>query len=148
LVAADLFRQLTVHAYTGLDVDYGEHDEPVLVCLRADGTRLGVTALSTGTRDQLYLALRLASIQHLAAHKEPMPLILDDILVHFDDERARAALLTLANFAATTQVLFFTHHRRLCELARDALPAERVRIHDLPTSVVLQTVPNLTVSQY
>ena len=37
-----------------------------------------VTGLSDGTRDQLYLALRLASLEHYAAHGEPMPLILDD----------------------------------------------------------------------
>jgi len=131
--AGDIFQRLTLRAYAGLDVDYGDHDEPVLVCVRADDKRLTVGALSTGTRDQLYLALRLASIQHLAAHKEPMPLILDDILVHFDDERARAALVALSDFAATTQVLFFTHHQRLLELAADSLPSSRVRVHRLPT---------------
>ena len=51
-----------------------------------------------------------------------MPLVLDDVLIHFDDGRARAALRVLGEFAATTQVLFFTHHERLVELAREALP--------------------------
>jgi uncharacterized protein YhaN len=60
-----------------------------------------------------------------------MPLVLDDILIHFDDERATAALSVLADFAATTQVLLFTHHRRLCELA-EALPEGTVRVHRLP----------------
>ncbi len=50
-----------------------------------------VRGLSDGTRDQLYLALRLASLEHHARTGEPMPLILDDILIHFDDDRARAA---------------------------------------------------------
>jgi uncharacterized protein YhaN len=131
--AGEIFQRLTLNAYAGLDVDFGDHDEPVLVCVRADDKRLTVAALSTGTRDQLYLALRLASIAHLAAHKEPMPLILDDILVHFDDERARAALVALADFAATTQVLFFTHHQRLLDLATESLPSSRVRVHRLPT---------------
>jgi len=133
-VAAELFTRLTLGTYQGLDVDYGERDEPVLVCVRHDGARLHVPALSTGTRDQLYLALRLASIQHLSSQRELLPLVLDDVLVHFDDERARAALVTLADFSAVTQVLFFTHHERLCELARAALPAERVRIHRLPSA--------------
>jgi len=131
-VAAEMFQRLTLGAYSGLDVEYGADDEPVLVCVRADDKHVSVPALSTGTRDQLYLALRLASIEHLSAHKEPMPLILDDILVHFDDERARAALSLLADFAATTQVLFFTHHRRLCELATGAIAPERVRVQQLP----------------
>jgi uncharacterized protein YhaN len=139
-VAAELFTRLTLGAYQGLDVDYGERDEPVLVCVRPDQSPLRVPALSTGTRDQLYLALRLASIQHLSTQRELMPLILDDILVHFDDDRARAALIALADFSAVTQVLFFTHHERLCELAQKALPADRVRIHRLPVAPALRSV--------
>ncbi|WP_437794699.1 AAA family ATPase [Sorangium sp. So ce693] len=90
-----------------------------------------VTGLSDGTRDQLYLALRLASLEHHARTGEPMPLILDDILIHFDDDRARAALAVLGELAGTTQVLFFTHHARLCELAREAVPADVLREHRL-----------------
>jgi uncharacterized protein YhaN len=137
-VAAELFAQITLGMYIRLDVDSGERDEPVLVCVRHDQARLTVPALSTGTRDQLYLALRLASIQHLSTQRELMPLVLDDILVHFDDDRARAALIALADFSAVTQVLFFTHHERLCELARVALPPERVRIHRLPSVRVVR----------
>jgi uncharacterized protein YhaN len=129
--AGELFAQLTLSAFTGLDVDYAANDEPVLSCVRSNGARIGVDGLSTGTRDQLYLALRLASIQHLATKQELMPFVLDDILVHFDDDRARAALSVLGTFARTTQVLFFTHHRRLCELAAEALPVGRVRVHHL-----------------
>ncbi|HEX4354912.1 MAG TPA: hypothetical protein VHZ95_18400, partial [Polyangiales bacterium] len=129
-VAGALFERLTLSAFSGLDVDYTASDEPVLTCVREDGSRLGVEGLSTGTRDQLYLALRLASLEHLASRQELMPLVLDDILIHFDDDRARAALDVLADFASTTQVLLFTHHRRLCELASAAL-ADRVRIHRL-----------------
>ncbi|WP_437732182.1 AAA family ATPase [Sorangium sp. So ce1335] len=90
-----------------------------------------VSGLSDGTRDQLYLALRLASLEHHARTAEPMPLILDDLLIHFDDDRARAALAVLGELTATTQVLFFTHHARLCELAREAVPADVLREHRL-----------------
>jgi uncharacterized protein YhaN len=90
-----------------------------------------VKGLSDGTRDQLYLALRLASLEHHAKRGEPMPLVLDDILIHFDDDRARAALAALGEMAASTQVLFFTHHARLLELAREAVPAEALREHRL-----------------
>jgi uncharacterized protein YhaN len=130
-VAGDLFARLTLAAYTGLDVDYGADDEPILTCVRNDDSRVTVAGLSAGTRDQLYLALRLASIAHLAEGQELLPLILDDVLIHFDDDRARAALSVLGSFSETTQVLFFTHHQRLCELAAEALSESRLRLHQL-----------------
>lgn len=136
--AALWFSRLTLGAFEGLDVDYDERDQPVLLCVRADEqrSRLTVPGLSTGTRDQLFLALRLASIEHLGTQRELMPLVLDDILVHFDDARARAALVALADFAQTTQVIFFTHHEHLCELAKEALPSQRLLIQRLPYTPV------------
>lgn len=132
--ASALFQRLTAGAFSGLEADFGDADEPILICVRANGDRVGVPALSAGTRDQLYLALRLASIEQVSASRELMPLVLDDVLVHFDDERARAALSALGEFAGVTQVLLFTHHNRVCELARDALPESRLRIHRLPSA--------------
>ena len=46
-----------------------------------------------------------------------MPLVLDDVFVHFDDERTRAALEVLAELSRVVQVLLFTHHARVVELA-------------------------------
>ena len=51
-----------------------------------------VEGLSDGTRDQLYLALRLAAIEHHVETVSPCPVILDDILINSDDARASAAL--------------------------------------------------------
>jgi len=87
--------------------------------------------LSDGARDQLYLALRLASLERFGEHAELMPLLLDDVLIHFDDERARATLGVLGELSATTQVLFFTHHARHVELAREAIPARVLVEHRL-----------------
>ena len=136
--AAEWFRHLTINMFSGLDVDYDDAGQPQLQCVRSDSrnSRLGVPALSTGTRDQLFLALRLASIEHLGTQRELMPLILDDILVQFDDSRSRAALSALAQFASTTQVIFFTHHEHLCELAKEVVPAERLQILRLPQAAV------------
>lgn len=139
-VAGDLFARLTLASYTGLDVDYGADDEPILTCVRGDDSRVSVAGLSAGTRDQLYLALRLASIAHLAEGQELLPLILDDVLIHFDDDRARAALSVLGSFSETTQVLFFTHHQRLCELAAEALSPERLRVYQLQAPARLRAV--------
>jgi len=76
-----------------------------------------VEAMSEGTRDQLYLALRLATLERYLAHAEPLPLVIDDILVNFDDERSRATLEVLAELSRRTQVILFTHHARLRDLA-------------------------------
>jgi uncharacterized protein YhaN len=60
-----------------------------------------------------------------------MPLIVDDVLIHFDDDRARAALEVLGELSEHTQVLFFTHHARLVELAREAIPQGKLFIREL-----------------
>jgi uncharacterized protein YhaN len=130
--ASELFPRLTTGRYSGLRVGFGDDDEAVLLAVRGDGATVGVEALSDGTRDQLYLALRLASLERYALANEPLPLVLDDVLVHSDDDRARAALAVLGEVAEKTQVLFFTHHARLVELAREALGEDRLAVHSLP----------------
>jgi uncharacterized protein YhaN len=123
---SDLFRALTLGRYAGVAAGYDERDQARLSCVRAAGGEVPIEGLSDGTRDQLYLALRLASLERLAATNDVLPLVVDDVLIHFDDDRARAALAALGELTATTQVLFFSHHRRLVELAREAVPAERL----------------------
>lgn len=129
--ASELFQRLTLGAYSGLRAGYDEKDQPILRCLRADNREAEITGLSDGTRDQLFLSLRLASLERHAASNEPMPVIVDDILIHFDDDRARAALSAFGELAQRTQVLFFTHHGRLLELAREVIAPERLREHRL-----------------
>ena len=90
----------------------------MLVGARAGGKEIvGVEGMSDGTTDQLYLAIRLASLEAYMERNEAMPFIVDDILIKFDDERAAAALQVLAELSRWTQVIFFTHHMRLVELA-------------------------------
>jgi uncharacterized protein YhaN len=129
--ASELFAKLTLGAYGGLKAGFDERDEPLLLCVTRDGREKRVETLSDGARDQLFLSLRLASLLDLATRSTPMPLVLDDVLVHFDDRRARAALSVLGELSAKTQVLFFTHHERLAQLAREAVPAERLTISEL-----------------
>ncbi|MCD7947608.1 MAG: AAA family ATPase [Oscillospiraceae bacterium] len=69
-------------------------------------------ALSRGTSDQLYLAVRLALCELLLPEDAFVPLILDDALAFFDDERAQLALQVLAQMGATRQILLFTCHGR------------------------------------
>jgi uncharacterized protein YhaN len=134
--ANELLPELTNGRYTGIRADFGEDDRLVLACVRHDGKSVGVSGLSDGTQDQLYLALRLASLEHYARHQDPPPVVLDDILVHFDEERAGAALRVLGELADTMQILFFTHHARLVTLAKECVRSNRIVLHDLERPVV------------
>ncbi len=130
--ASRSFATLTLGSFCGLRADYDERGNPVLVGVRADGrTTLGVAALSDGTRDQLYLALRIASLEHHLETNPPLPFIVDDILVQFDDARAAAALQVLADLSDRTQVIFFTHHEHLLDVARQHVAAEKLFVHRL-----------------
>ncbi len=119
--AGAFFKTLTAGAFSGIDID-NEEGSDVLIAVRSAANRtdarVHVSGLSDGTRDQLFLALRLAGIEHHLKDREPMPLIVDDVLINFDDVRARATLNCLAELAKKTQVILFTHHRHLVEIAR------------------------------
>ena len=62
---------------------------------------------------------------------ESLPLVVDDVLIRFDNERAAAALEVLAELSARTQVIFFTHHRHLLTLAEAAVPPGALFRHEL-----------------
>lgn len=113
--ASDLFSRLTLHSFEGISVDYNEKDEAVLFGVR-DGEKIEIEGMSDGSKDQLYLALRVASIEKYCRESEPIPFIIDDILVHFDDERAKVTLSILEELSQLTQVIFFTHHHHLVSL--------------------------------
>lgn len=90
------------------------------------------TFLSDGTADQLFLALRLAGIEkNLEKLVEPLPVILDDILINFDDDRALSTLRCLADFSSKTQVILFTHHKHLQKLVLASDFADKVFMHNL-----------------
>lgn len=129
--ASRYFQMLTCGAFSGLDVDETPDGEPILIAERAaPGERVEIAGLSDGTRDQLFLALRLAGIeQHVQAHG-PMPIVVDDILINFDDARSAATLECLALLSKTTQVLIFTHHAHVLDLAK-RVAADAVQCHDL-----------------
>ena len=115
-----LFSRLTLGRFEGVRAEVDEQGTPRLVGVRpGTGEIVPVSGMSDGTADQLYLALRLASLEAYLETSEPMPFVVDDILIKFDDDRARAALEILADLSRKTQVIFFTHHRHLVDLAQD-----------------------------
>jgi uncharacterized protein YhaN len=129
--ASEHFAVLTRGSFAGLQTDFDEKDEPILVGVRPDDARVFVDGMSSGTRDQLYLALRLASLEKYVESAETMPFIVDDILVHFDDERSKATLGVLAELSNKTQIILFTHHHRLIEQARELGATVPLTVHEL-----------------
>jgi uncharacterized protein YhaN len=119
--AGELFAILTCGSFQTLQLEFDEHDNMQLAGIRQNGRRVPVAGMSTGTTDQLYLTLRIAAIEDYLDHAEPMPFIADDLFINFDDKRAAAGFRVLGELAKKTQVLFFTHHEHLLEVARKAL---------------------------
>lgn len=128
--AGEIFQALTGGSFAGLVVDYDGKENAVIKGLRA-GQAVGVDGMSDGTQDQLYLALRLAAVELYLSQREPLPFIVDDVLVNFDDERAAAALQALAELSEKTQVIMFTHHLRIVEMAGAVLPRDRYAVYTL-----------------
>lgn len=112
-----LFASLTCGRY--VEIERPTSDREAIYVRRADGAERSPDQLSTGTREQLYLAIRLGYIQHYCRNAEPLPIVMDDVLVNFDQSRARATLETLKAFSRDVQVLFFTCHRHVVDLIKD-----------------------------
>jgi uncharacterized protein YhaN len=129
--AGEHFATLTLGSFQELLTDFNDKDEPILAGVRLDGERVSVEGMSSGTRDQLYLALRLASLEKYMEKAEPMPFIVDDVLVDFDDERSESALKTLAALAEKTQVILFSHHSQVVEQAKRLPESAKVAVHQL-----------------
>ena len=130
--ASELFSLATRGAFIRIETDVDDKGTPVVVAKRAKGETVSIGQMSDGTRDQLFLAFRLASVEHYCASAEPLPFIGDDLLVHFDDERSTATLDLLVEFGKTTQVLLFTHHRNVCDAATRLVAAGTASILELP----------------
>lgn len=126
--ASEAFRTISRGAYRGLAAQPGKDGE-ILVAIGADGASKLADELSKGTRFQLYLALRVAGYHEFAETRRPVPFVADDIMETFDDFRAEEAFRLFADMAGVGQVIYLTHHRHLCDIARRVCP--QVRIHDL-----------------
>ncbi len=105
--AGKYFEKLTLGRYTRVEAVVGEQD---LVVYEAEGGRKAVGGLSRGTAEQLYLSMRFALIEEYSRNAEPMPVVMDDVLVNFDPERAQAAADVIAELSSRFQVLMLTCH--------------------------------------
>lgn len=106
---------LTGGRYDRLEVA-GERHRALRVSGPAAGPGMEVgPPLSTGTCEQIYLALRLALVRHLDEGGPRLPLFLDEVLVNWDPERRRRGLDLLERTAAERQVFLFTCHPDLAD---------------------------------
>ncbi len=132
-LAANTFEQLTRGEYASLKVDFDSKGKATLFGVRsaADESDVPANAMSTGTADALYLSLRLASIDHQLSRSTPLPLVIDDCLVQLDDDRSAAAMRAFSDLSLRTQVILFTHHEHLIELAERTLAADEFHVQRL-----------------
>ncbi|GAB4142543.1 MAG: hypothetical protein Tsb009_12890 [Planctomycetaceae bacterium] len=130
-IASDFFRQLTNGQYKNLWTPLGEK---TIVAEDSQGQNLRVEILSQGTREQLFLAIRLAMIAQFRERGIELPILLDDVLVNFDQHRTDAAVKTLVELGNTgQQILFFTCHQHLVEMFREH-DVEHIELSDLTNS--------------
>lgn len=129
-LASEYFQLMTGGRFTRLLVD-SDDDKPVLLAQPAQGKAVAVSALSEGTADQLYLALRLAALEVQRSPDRVMPLVLDDVFMTSDDERAANMFKALEKFSARCQVLVFTHHQHLTAIAARSVQSNVLRVHEL-----------------
>lgn len=130
--AQKAFATLTVGRYVQMvPLDDGKGAEKLYVIDQHQKAR-DVTELSTGTRYQLYLALRAAAYADYAAQRIPLPFVADDIMESFDDQRSSAAFEVLAGMAMKGQVIYLTHHQHLLQLVQDVVGKDNVHIHRYP----------------
>jgi uncharacterized protein YhaN len=140
---SELLVRLTLGSFSGVVVDdEDDRGRSVIKALRGDHELVPVDAMSDGARDQLFLALRVAALERQLERGEPLPFVVDDILIQLSDARAAAALDVLAELADKTQVLLFTHHARVVELAR-GLAAREVFVHHIGAPPPLDVDPHL-----
>lgn len=118
--ASAIFSQLTQGGFQRLVVDF-ERDPPSLRGQRANDEYVAITGMSDGTRDQLYLALRLAALELHLEQARPLPFIADDLFINYDDGRCLAGLEALAQLSRHTQVIFLSHHDHLVPLVQQVL---------------------------
>ena len=119
--AAQLFATITGNSFKDLRVDYAENNQAHLTGLRPDGEFVRVAGMSSGTEDQLYIALRVAAIEDYLDRADVLPFVADDLFLNFDNDRAGAGFEVLGELSKKTQVLFFTHHLHLLDIARETL---------------------------
>jgi uncharacterized protein YhaN len=129
--ANQLFTRFTQDTYVELFVDVNEKNVGYMVARRNDRVLHEMDQMSTGTREQLFLALRIAAIERYVELTGPVPVIFDDVFLESDEERSERIFEALGDLAGKTQVIVLTHHHHLVAVGQRAL-GQRLRVQELP----------------
>jgi uncharacterized protein YhaN len=121
--ASGMFQRVTQGRYVRVQ---RSTDEEGIVVVDANGRVKTPDELSRGTAEQLYLCLRLGLAEEFARRAEPMPLVMDDVLVNFDAVRRRTTAELLIGFSERHQILLFTCHEEIADLVRLLRPDTRL----------------------
>lgn len=119
--ASAVFKNLTLGSFEKLRIDY-DQTPPALLAYRRDAQAVKVSGLSDGTRDQLFLALRIAALELQTEQASPVPFVADDLFINFDDKRSQAGLQALYALSKKTQVLFLSHQEHLLHVVQTLFP--------------------------
>ena len=117
-IASRVFSAMTQGRYTGVRTQ----DEKGIAVVTAGGAHRLACELSTGTVEQLYLALRVGLISSLGNLGADLPILMDDIAANFDAERLVAATVAIGELTAVRQVVYFTCHEATAEALVAAVP--------------------------
>ena len=115
--AQQYFTTITDGRYRQVFAPLGEQ---TITVTDANGQTKQPSELSRGTREQLFLALRFGLIRELGQRTEPLPVVVDEVLVNFDPDRALRAAVAFTELSKTNQVLVFTCHPTVVDLFQNA----------------------------
>ena len=108
-----IFKQLTQKEYERISISLTDNDVKIH---SADDRTREIDSLSRGTKEQLLLSLRLGFIQAYEEKSEPLPIVLDDVMVNFDNYRSAEFADILTDFAKDRQAIVFTCHKHVRDL--------------------------------
>jgi uncharacterized protein YhaN len=117
--ASEYFKKVTNGRYPRVVYDL-EAEEPAVFDIYS--RRKKIKELSRGTREQLYLCIRLGLASEFARKGASLPLVMDDVLVNFDPERAKAMAKVLEDYSEKRQILLFTCHPGTIDIFKEAAP--------------------------
>ena len=131
--ANELFTRFTLGSFVELFVDVDDRGVGILIGRQRDRVLKRVPQMSKGTREQLFLALRIAAIERYVATSGPVPVVIDDVFIESDPPRSERIFEALGELSNLTQVIVLTHHEHLIDVGRKALK-DRLVVQDLPDS--------------
>lgn len=136
--AGELLEQLTGGRWVALRAEDDGVSQKLAV-IRADNTPCDTSQLSEGTADQVFFALRLAAVaelhgERIKAGAQALPLLLDDVLMAFDEVRVKSALKILESLAPGLQVIVFTHHEHVAAAAGEF---DQITVSRLPAPALI-----------